>query len=160
MRHDSNCQQLTASDSNPPKTLGKCYTFQKVRESYCQLCGRAENDCSCGKSSAIKRPGWGTTPPDNLPARSGLPRLTTASEELIFEYVLRQPEEVVKWALDRSAIYEANKPDIALRRAHLAAALDVIQWQRPDLPTAAEKIAELEGIEAAHNCFTSQEARQ
>ena len=97
---------------------------------------------------------WGNVPPDDMPPRKGLPPLTPEQEELIIAHIERQPEHVLRWALDRSAIYEANKPDMELRRAHLAAALDVIQWQRPDLPTAAEIVAELEGIESAHNFFT------
>lgn len=101
---------------------------------------------------------WGNVPPDDIPPRKGLPRITFEQEELVFAHIERQPDQVLHWALRRSNVYEELHPGIELRRAHLAAALDVLRWQRPDLPAARDIIEELESLERTHQFFARRKS--
>ncbi len=79
-------------------------------------------------------PGWGTTPPDDLPLNPIFPRPLRASRELVIAHILRQggrnPTSVGEWLVKRENDYFVGPGrhwDCGLLA--YAAARDCAQWQ-------------------------------
>jgi hypothetical protein len=73
---------------------------------------------------------WGEVPEVTLPVVKIPPVMTFDDEELLFNWVCRQPREVIHWCMNRGdGTYGEAYPAWTTRHCHLAASVDLAMWQ-------------------------------
>jgi len=134
--------------------------LKKLKESKGQ---KVEKDSETELPEIIWLQKYGKPPTEDIPLATAPPRLDEPTKDLLCDYVIRQGEPVVRWALGRANRYEKALPDWTTRTSHVAAALDCILWQRSDRLNAKDRAGQtrevitlLESLEDAVNHFAQQ----